>query len=382
MPNIVKIFLDEMKGRNISFVDEYIPYYIASVGCHIFNMANRIKNMYVQAGTTPNMRLHILMVAFPGFGKTFFQKQLLDNPKYSLVKGSQVQCKFEGDMTSAAFVGQILPNKDGGEPYINKGICENRSDHIIGIDEFSAMTGSFKQQYNAGFDTNLLKALDTGDVELARGAGERAYHTDLTLWAGVQPARYDLSSGFSRRFLYLTIYPTMKDLETLDDAREKMKGIRIPSGHMNAIRQALDVKVGEIYHSVKGIYFSDRFRKEMRAMKMLHYEKDLLERLAIGYSIMKQETINGQIMVDMTDDVKDLIVREDRMRREAQMTSPSRIINKFISTEKSVDYGYTKYTLVKMGMIEADVEQGVNSLVARGIVKKEGKDLVILKPYH
>jgi len=35
-----------------------------------------------------------------------------------------------------------------------------------------------------------------------------------------------------------------------------------------------------------------------------------------------------------------------------------------------------------MGMIEADVEQGVNSLVARGIVKKEGKDLVILKPYH
>src|SRR3989304_6779936 len=98
MVNVYKMFLEELGRRNISFVERYIPYFICSVGCHIFNLINHSKQFYTQAGTAPNIRLHVLMVAFPGFGKTFFQKQLIGDHN-SMIKGSHVECKFEGDIT-------------------------------------------------------------------------------------------------------------------------------------------------------------------------------------------------------------------------------------------------------------------------------------------
>lgn len=333
------------------------------------------------AGKVPNTRLHVMMVAFPGFCKTFFQQLFLEDENDSLIKGSFIPCRFAGDMTNAHFVGRISSNPMTGEMQYTPGLCDSSRDYIIGIDEFSAVTKSQKQDYNFGLDTNLLKALDSGDIQLGRAAGEKEFHTDLTLWAGTQPARYDLGSGFSRRFLFLPLYPSMEDVRTIDRCRDESRGINTPPQIMRRIKMSINQKYEEIWKNISGVYFGDEFKKELNSMNLFHYEKDLMERLALGYQIMKQNNINGQIYIGLDSEIKRLIHLQDKYRREVQLTSPSKIISSFLSSEidNTISQKELEYTLVKMGMNEQSVNLGIRNLIVLKKIEKVGENLKILK---
>ena len=379
MLSVYDLILKEGNDRKIAFVNRFFPYYISSVGCHIFNLMNQNKKILVEGGRVANTRLHLLMVAFPGFCKTFFQEQFLDDESYSYIKGTKIKCDFEGDVTNAGFVGQIKSFEGQKEPVMIKGLCEEKSDYIIGIDEFSSITNAFKQNYNTGFDTNLLKVLDTGKVPLRRGPGARTYKTDLTLWAGVQPARYDLGAGFTRRLLFMVLLPTIKDIDTLNEAREQMRGARVSNIHMKAMRLAINQRQKDIYHNLRNIYFHHDFKAELRRMRLLHYDKDLFERLAIGYWIMKSDVIRDQLQITMTGELKALIQRADQWKRDVRTISLIKVMKHMIENEEKVNESYLFNILLSLGFEEKSIMACLRSLYFEKFIKKEGKDLIILK---
>ena len=333
----------------------------------------------MEGGRISNTRLHLLMVAFPGFCKTFFQEQFLDDESYSYVKGSNIKCSFEGDVTNAGFVGQIKSIEGQQDPVMIKGLCEEKSSYIIGIDEFSSITNAFKQTYNTGFDTNLLKVLDTGKVPLRRGPGSRTYQTHLTLWAGVQPARYDLGAGFTRRLLFMILLPTIADIEILNVARKEMKGVRISGIHMKTLRMAINQRQRDIYENLKKVYFHYSFEAELNKMRLLHYDRDLFERLGIGYWLMKSDVIRDQLQITMVPELKILIQKADQWKREVRTISILKVLKNLVSSEEKVNESYVFNIMLSFGYEEQQINSCLRTMYVSNSIKKEGKDLVILK---
>jgi len=376
MVNVYNLILAEAERRKISYVRKFFPFYIASLGCHVFNIMNQGKQIYVEGGTVPNTRLHLLFVAFPGFGKSFFLKQWLKGHN-SLLEGTSVPVTFEGSQTDAGFIGTAHFNEQG-KPEIKEGLCKQEKSSIVGIEEFSAITNSFKQTYNVGLDTSLLTSLDSGDVVKRLGAGRVSYHTDLTLWAGVQPARYDLSSGFSRRFAFLAYYPTLRDIQRYRESRRAMKGIGVSESHIKSLKLAIDQRVGEIHKFVKRVYFGQDFYRELNKMDIMHYEDELYERIGLGYTLMSQDRLEDTVEVRLTPELKRIIQLEYEMKNEVKKTSDTSIIWNLIRDEKKVREWRVENISMSLGMELGNIKTSVNNLIIYKKIKREGRDIIIL----
>ena len=70
--------LKELEARNTAQWNKFPPYFIISAACHMFNVVNQTKKIYLESGFANNTRLHISMIAPQGFSKSFWLKQFLD----------------------------------------------------------------------------------------------------------------------------------------------------------------------------------------------------------------------------------------------------------------------------------------------------------------
>ncbi|GAH74472.1 unnamed protein product, partial [marine sediment metagenome] len=131
----------------------------------------------------------------------------------AILLNSGIDNTMENMMTGAGFVG-TTKFKDG-EKVKELGLAEERPAAIIGIEEFSAVTNMFKATHSGELDTALLGALDSGYCYKRLASGPIKYQTFVTLQTGVQPARFNLSSGLGRRLLFIEFIPTRKDWNTL-----------------------------------------------------------------------------------------------------------------------------------------------------------------------
>lgn len=373
MSNIYDSIIAEEKKRNILHVDDIVPFYTISVGCHVFNIVNQDKRLYTESGAVASTRLHTLFLAFPGFGKTFFQKQFLDSELYSIIKGTSIQCKFEGDMTNAGFIGQIKHLEDSSEPLVIKGLCEERNSSIIGIDEFSSVTNAFAQTHNVGFDTNLLKALDTGDVELRRGPGSRSYHTNLTLWAGVQPARFDIGSGFFRRFIFLVYLPTLADIAAHKNT--EIDNVVIDQDSLSVLRQKINERVMEIYNDLRSVRFSSDFKSQIKDIALFHTDQQLFKRMSIGYWLLKSDVLERNLVIEMDDELLRLIKLQNQYRRKARTITTYEVVWNLIKNEDTVRYNNVLDVCLEFGIQNADIVRAIGLLSQHRRISRQ-KDII------
>ena len=243
MTDVYEAILNELEARNVAYARKFPPYYISSLGCHIFNIMNQQKGIYTEAGLKVNTRQHIILVTVPGFGKSFWLRQFLEN-ELSLVKGTKIGCTFESQMSEAGFVGTAKFNSEGVAQE-SPGLCRNESNSIVGIEEFSAISAAVSQNYNAGLDTALLTALDSGMVRKRLAAGKIEYQTNLSLWTGVQPARYELSSGLARRFLFLLLIPNFNDIKQFKLNRRSSKNVKTNTLTLGKLKAAIKINIGK-----------------------------------------------------------------------------------------------------------------------------------------
>jgi len=306
-----ELMLRELEHRRCAHVEKFPPYFIASIGAHLFNTVNRVKRIYFEAGRLMDTRLHIMFVAPPGFSKTFWLEQFL-RKGFGLLDDTFINTAFEGYMSEAGWVGTIRFG-NGGEPAVVKGAAWTHRYSIIGVEEFSAISESMTSSHSRQLDTAMLTSLDSGWVYKRLAAGSINYQTGATMWTGTQPQRFDLTSGLGRRFLFLQFIPTKKDRDMLTQRRREAKGITPDMKQLAAIKrgfQNIRMKLDDL----KKIVFDRAIYDYLEKYRIPHYEEPLYERMLLGIALIRDEW-KTVIRVGV-DELGKMLVRQEAFWRD------------------------------------------------------------------
>lgn len=312
MTTIWDTVMNELGERGVYKYEVYSPFYIMSYATHVFNLFNQKQRIYWETGRLPNMRSHILFVAPPGWMKSFYMG-LMGTNEYGIFKNTGVKIGSEQYLTEAGFVGTI--RNEGGIPVITDGAAKNYSDGFVVIDEFSAITKALQTQHSNQLDNQLLSALDHGHVTKRLGAGKIEYDTRMTLWAGVQPARFDLTSGMGRRLMYLVFIPSKADNEYLLDAQHsgRNKAPNIPK--MEGIWSTIS-KFKDSIDKIEHITFDDSVLRTYKDLGLYSFEGSYFDRLLIGYQLAMYGPERNMTITMNDKTLSTLIARQKKWRNE------------------------------------------------------------------
>ncbi len=300
MVSIYDTAMQEVFDRKAYLGEIYAPYYICSYAMHTFNLRNQDAEIYWAGKQLPNMRLHILFVAPPGYMKTWYI-MMMGGDAWGVFRNAGVELRFEQSLSEAGFVGTIQNVNGIGIP--TEGAAQTNKDGLMLIDEFSAITEAMKSQMNAQLATQLLAALDSGYVYKRLSGGKLEYKTNMTLWAGVQPERYDLSAGLGRRLCFLVFLPTKEDNANLRRAMHEARNMRPNKDAVEKIWERIRRYKDEC-NKIEKIEFGEDVYKKYENLDLFSYETSYFDRILMGYHLAKFGP-DRKMEIDMQD--KDLI---------------------------------------------------------------------------
>ena len=324
--SLFDLIMAESRFRGILYYRQTVPLFIASIAAHILNLRQDEDPFYFEASKVSNLRLHILFVAPPGFGKSYWLSQFLAH-RSGMLFGSAVRTVYEGSTTGAGFVGTLRESE--GEIVREVGMAEQERESIVGIQEFSAVTNSMKAYHSRGLDNHLLTALDDGQVVRRLRGGKIEYTTGVTLWAGVQPARFDLSSGLGRRFVFILFIPSIKDRILFRETRWSNLGRRWNDVRTLKIREAVNTLV-QWSKVLKQVTFKKDFFDFLRTLNIMHYEDELFERVAIGITYAQLTKQPEELVIQPTPEIKavlhTLFMHREAVKKDAQYMQVVRVL--------------------------------------------------------
>lgn len=295
--NLVREAIDILTERGVKFADRFIPFFVASLGCHYFNLMNRERAVFYSLGRIPDIRMQLLFTASPGWSKSLFLKQLL-SLDYGLASTGDVPTRFMGSCTEAAWVGSSDGTGANSQPSI--GIAEKFKNGIIGMEEFAALSEIMHQEHSKHMEQALALSLFDGDVVKSIKNRDIDYHTDVTLWAGNQTLKFDLSGGLFRRFFHIFWVPRMSEAEILRNAIWEGDNIRIDYPRITAYRLEVRRMIQGL-NSVKRVQFNDNVRELLKDIP--HFEQIIYRNFALGYSVMRDSNVPETIVVDADKDL-------------------------------------------------------------------------------
>lgn len=310
--------LSHLEQRGLKFVRKFIPYFLASYGCHLFNIVNSDVSedrepIYWENQRLPDMRLFILFLAPPGFSKSTFLQHLL-RKSYGLLAKTGIETYFKAYMTEAALIGSY-GKSDKGEKVQLHGFLERHKNAIVGVEEFSSLLTAAKQEHSLAMDSALLDWATHGEITKDLRSGGISFKTNASLWAGTQLGRerVELRGGMARRFFMLLWVPSKQDEGHLKDAViESPRMGRLDRRGLDKIRTRVE-NLRERLDSLEGIWYTDELKAYFKD-NLGHNEIPLFRRLALGYAIMKED-FGNDLSVGIDDELKRLMDTAVRWRR-------------------------------------------------------------------
>jgi len=316
--SLMDYILDYLKTRELLMVDEYFPYFIASVGSHIANLINRCKGktcprvmdcpragcpnyqFFGRLGSVPNLRFHILMIAPPGFMKNVILETFMDD-EYGLLDG--VPYVLGGFLTEAGYSGSVSERKG-----VKEGLAYTYCPGIIGFEEFSYLTTASKSEHSAQLENTLLMGLDSGRVRKDLAQGSISYETHHTLWGGTQfGSRYDVSSGALRRLNTLVLVPDFQLVEELKMAHYRGTGIGPDLERIKLIREGFRLFWERAV--LTGVTFTKEYTDFTIKTAKVHTDLDTIDNLAIGYNMFHLWDGSPHLIVKLDDRLRRMIIR-------------------------------------------------------------------------
>lgn len=379
---VMEAVMEELKARSVYLYETYAPYYVCSFMTHAFNQMNQRREIYWDSKRVPNMRLHILFVAPAGFMKSFYMGTM-GGERFSIFRNCGIPIGFEQSMTEAAFVGTIRDIDGIGHPTL--GAAADYKDGMLLIDEFSALTNAMKVQYNSQMDAQLLAALDHGHVVKRLGTGRIEYTTNLTLWAGVQPAKYDLSSGLGRRMCFLLFLPTKLDNVALMRTMHKTRNIRPDVREMDNLWGLIKNSVSNM-ECIETIDFGDSVLKLYEELNLFSYESSYFDRLLLGWHLATYGA-EPHMMIEVQDkELLQLVNREKKWRDEiAAGVDHAQMMKIIKACGSSIDgkLQITKPDLIQectmVGWNARQVADVLTELTRFGMIENHGARVVVLE---
>lgn len=377
--------LDYFERLGIYHVRDIIPYYLCSFGAHVANLANkqpgRSKVFYTRAGTVPDLRLHLYLVGPPGFGRSFFSRLFFAggmkaDPKDKTSTG--IATTFDnyelGNITSIApVIGSLIAaGKDDEGKYKfkeQKGLAKLYPYHILWAEEFGSIRDTMRSQMGVGLLDAFLKLLDDGEAERNMLGGRIEVKCFSTFWLGTQTERIDMPSGLARRGLFVDTIPSMKDIQAYNDAWENTENIKPEWDTINELRSQYKTLFQKF--RIKGqLRFSSKYLKYRRSLRIVHTDKEILNRLAIGYAVMNnyEQDNGGSLTVDLTPELKDLIERAIVMKFSVLGQTGYQQIIEFIK-EKDWELHELVLQCVAMHMSYKNGRQKIQELKKMGVLK-------------
>lgn len=331
-------------------VQDKVPIFICSIGAHLFNAVNKCSMcdfdpltapegsftiadcplrhadypVYTPATRLADTRIHILIRGAKGSGKNVLldlfcaeNTGLLWNN--DALKGVGFRTMFGANsITEAGMFGSV--NDDGdilGNP-VARYMCGG----FVNFEEFSSMSDASKKDHSVDMKNQLLTSLDSGRVNKSMRSGWVKYNTRMTMWAGTQPARFELESGLDRRFFIIDIAMTPEKELEYKKAQNAQASIT-PEKRRELIGESIDLRKWFIERQQKvmakkpqGVSFSTEFEQWVLQESVRSFESDLFRRLAIGYTMMKGEWKDKELLIiELDDRLRQILETSLKMRR-------------------------------------------------------------------
>lgn len=365
--NIYDDALHEIQRRGVEDWDKFAPYFVISFACHAFNLMNEDrqkehqKPAYTNSGQIPNMRLHLLFMAPPGCGKTFFLKQY-SNKYAGILKHAGHPLHMEGSMTEAGLIGTVKVEPDGSTVTV-PGAAREHSTSVFIIDEFMAMMTAMKAGHNSQLEAMLLTALDSGDVSKRLAHGPVEYHTSFTLWCGIQPIKANLEGGLGRRFCFLLNVPTPEDQERYAEAAMTSDNIPVDIEWLIAFRKRVELWTSAL-DLIEDVTFEKGFYNLLRrVIKCAGYEVDVYRRIALGYHLARKGA-SERVHVVLDEDLTNIMIQQAEWRHRINQ-GPR--IQQIMAVLKTCGYMFPEGGM--FGMTKAEmISHGATLQLSAGIV--------------
>jgi hypothetical protein len=151
------------------------------------------------------------------------------------------------------------------------------------------------------------------------------YTTRYSIWAGTQPARFELDSGLDRRFFIIDIEMTPEKERAYKIAQHRQANMQADERAMLAnlnleirtwIRHRVETAVA---NPPTGIIFDDDIMEWIDRPDVRSFEADLFRRLCIGYAMMQPEYRGGEPLIIRLDDTLTGILNQSLAMRRTVM---------------------------------------------------------------
>lgn len=341
---------DFCDANHLIDVADKVPVFIASIGAHLFNAVNKCSRcdfdpltapegsfviedcplrhdsrpIYTPASRLADTRINILIRGPKGSGKNVLidlfcaeNTGLLWNPRANEGVGFRTDIG-PNSITEAGLFGSV--NDEGqvmGRPLARE-LCGG----FLCFEEFSSVSDANRKEHSIDMKNQLLTSLDSGRVNKGMRAGWVRYNTRYTMWAGTQPARFELESGLDRRFFIIDIEMTPEK----EHAYKQAQGLQAalpPEERARLASEAIDLREWFIERQrfvmenpPTGVAFSEEFERWVLQESVRSYEADLFRRLAIGHAVMSGTWVGGGLLViDMNERLRTLLDDCLAMRR-------------------------------------------------------------------
>jgi len=310
MTSPLKRGLKILEKREVKFADRFIPYFFITYADHCFNLMNKRRQIYFEHGRRPDFRCHCLMVAPPGFSKSFYMRNCFD-PEFGILYTSKVKTTFEGSCTEAGWTGSI--SGVGQSSVKSVGLAEEYKDGIVAIEEFTAITKAMRMEHSLGFEAQLNSSLFGGNVKKRLRSGTISYQTNVSLIAGTQPTRFEMGGGLPRRINFINWIPTSREFSILRKAIRNGTNIPPDVNELVDYRNRISDWIDDL-DSINHLDFSDEFYDFLGERP--HYELLLYKKIALGYTLFSTWKQPSEIIVKPDRELKILLLNAMKWRDE------------------------------------------------------------------
>lgn len=374
---IFDMVMEEMKDRKAYKYETFTPFYTMSFAVHNFNLMNQKRHIYYEGKKIINSRLHLLFVSPAGFMKSYYLSNMAGDKDAGIFNNSDVKVGYEQSMTEAGLVGTIKTDAFG-EKKVNKGMAEEYSDGMVLVDEFSGITQAMKSTMNNQMDSQLLSILDSGRVVKRLATGEHAFVTNLTLWAGVQPAKIDMASGLGRRFCFMLFMPTREDNRQIMIARHNAKNVEPQAKEMLKI-QNINKSFVKSLNTIDRINYPEECLSLYDKMSIFSFEAQLYDQLILGYNLAKFGA-QKKMDLEINDELLRLLKKEREWRMEINLGVDLGLMKNMINLlGGKTNVGLLARECTMVGWNAEQMNSVLNEMVKYGMVFRGGKSVELVK---
>tara|TARA_Y100000356_G_scaffold3161_1_gene2473 strand:- start:633 stop:1694 length:1062 start_codon:yes stop_codon:yes gene_type:complete len=220
-------------------------------------------------------------------------------------------------ITEAGMFGSVDENGD----IVGRPLARELCGGFLGFEEFSSLTDASRKEHSTDMLNQLLTSTDNGRVQKSMRSGWVQYTTRYTMWAGTQPARFELESGLDRRFFVIDIEMSPDKEAEFKKAQHKQSNItkqeRLDLADLNMrikdwfLRRQLEANL----KPPTSLKFSEEIGEWLDQPAVRSFEADLFRRLCIGYHMMKPDYKGGDLEITMDDRLRKFLDESLVMRR-------------------------------------------------------------------